>query len=346
MVRQSDTVDVWVVLSYRSGENSQILGLAEALDQPFEIKRLVYRRLGAFINLAQGVGLAGIRRDASSPLRPPWPRVVISAGLRNEPVCRWIAKQSGGRTRLVFLGRTWTPPGAFDLIVTTPQYRLPSEDRVLRNLGTLHRVTEPRLAQEAGRWRARLNPEGRPAIAVLIGGRSGPYTFGTHAATRLARLADARAKALNATLLVTSSARTDLAALDALEAQLRTASHVHRFGTDDNPYFGMLSVADEIIVSSDSIAMLSEACATGKPVWIFDLGAEPRDRTWLTELYRLLMRFGPQRLSRDIGLVHESFVGEGLAAWLEAGSQPVAGGRTDDLQRAVRRVREILDEPG
>lgn len=355
MVRQStcQPEETWAVLSYRAGENSQILGLAEALDKPFETKRLSYRRLGAFGNLTRRVGLFGIDQARSSPLAPPWPTLIISAGLRNEPVCRWIAEQSGGRTKLVFLGRTWTARSEFDLVITTPQYRLPDEQGVLQNLGTLHGVSTDRLASEASRWAPLLNPENTPCIAILIGGRSGPYTFGKHAAKRLARLADARALPQGATLLITSSARTQPSALHQLQSHLRSPAQVHRFGAGENPYFGMLALAKEIIVTGDSIAMLSEAVATGKPVWIFDLGTGshamnklaapgPRDRTLKTELYGLLMRIGPERFSRDLPLVHERFVAEGLAAWLEEGTSPALAGHTGDMERAVSSVRELL----
>lgn len=355
MLRQStrNPQDIWAVLSYRAGENTQILGLAEALAEPFETKRLHYKPWGAAGNLMRRVGRFGIDPSQSSPLEPPWPRLIISAGLRNEPVCRWVSRQSGGRTKLVFLGRTWAPRSEIDLVITTPQYRLPDERGVLQNLGTLHGITEERLAREARNWAPRLNPESAPCIAVLLGGRSGPYTFGKHAATRLARLADARALSKGARLLVTSSARTDPKAYHLLQASLHSPAEVHGFGAGENPYLGMLALAEEIIVTGDSIAMLSEAVATGKPVWIFDLGAGgramrgpaangPTDRTLKTELYRLLMRLGPERLSRDLHLVHERFVGNGLAAWLEEGASPASGGHTGDMGRAIAGVRQLL----
>lgn len=344
---------MWAVLSYRAGENSQILGLAQALEAPFETKRLSYRPWGAFGNLTRRVGRFGIDQSRSSRLEPPWPRLIISAGLRNEPVCRWIARQSGGRTKLVFLGRTWTARSEFDLVITTPQYRLPDEQGVLQNLGTLHGVTKHRLATEAARWTSLLNPENVPCIAILLGGRSGPYTFGKHAAKRLAHLADARAEARGAKLLVTSSSRTDPNAVDLLHSSLRSPAEIHRFGSADNPYFGMLALAEEVIVTGDSIAMLSEAAATERPVWIFDLGAGKHamhkpapsgatDRTLKTELYRLLMRIGPERLSRDLCLVHEKFVSEGIAAWLDEGASPASGGHSGDMERAVSMARGLL----
>ncbi len=355
MVRQStrQPAKIWAVLSYRAGENSQILGLAKALGEPFETKRLDYISWGALGNLARRVGLFGIDQSRSSPLAPPWPTLIISAGLRNEPVCRWIARQSGGRTRLVFLGRTWTARSEFDLVITTPQYRLPVEPGVLQNLGTLHGISKDLLAHEASRWAPLLNPENAPCIAILLGGHSGPYTFGKHAAKRLARLADARARPQGARLLVTSSSRTHPEAVGLLQESLCSPVEVHRYGAGENPYFGMLALAREIIVTGDSIAMLSEAIATEKPIWIFDLGAGKEamnklapagvvDRTLKTELYRLLMRVGPDRLSRDLRLVHERLIAEGLAAWLEEGASAASGGRTGDMERAISSVRKLL----
>src|SRR2546430_3147380 len=39
--------------------------------------------------------------------------------------------------------------------------------------------------------------------------------------------------------------------------------------------FGYLALADSIIVTGDSISMLTEACVTRKPVYIFDFGEGP-----------------------------------------------------------------------
>jgi mitochondrial fission protein ELM1 len=37
----------------------------------------------------------------------------------------------------------------------------------------------------------------------------------------------------------------------------------------DNPYAGILAWADRIVVTPDSVNMISEACASGKPVHAF-----------------------------------------------------------------------------
>ena len=40
-------------------------------------------------------------------------------------------------------------------------------------------------------------------------------------------------------------------------------------GTGENPYFGYLGLADAIVATADSVNMVTEACATGKPVLVF-----------------------------------------------------------------------------
>ena len=42
-------------------------------------------------------------------------------------------------------------------------------------------------------------------------------------------------------------------------------------GTGDNPYYAYLAFADVLLVTADSVSMVSEAAATGKPVYIIGL---------------------------------------------------------------------------
>lgn len=348
---------VWLLEPYRAGEQQQALALAEALGGPFVRKRLRHHRLrGAATNLGRGSGLAGIDRRGSDALTPPWPDLLITAGMRNEPVARWVRRQSGGRTRLVHIGRPWADPGAFDLVITTPQYRLPQRPNVLHNDLPLHRVHADRLAAAAARWAPTLGHLPAPRIAVIVGGNSGPYTLGARAARRL--LADAAALARDAggSLLITTSPRTPAAALRVLETDCGVPAqcYVWRAGDPDNPYFGYLALADALVVTADSISMLAEAGATGKPLYLFDLGdgrhrmrpgaGEGRDDPRLgAVLYRALMRWGWQRLSRDITLVHRRLIASGRAAWLGEALPAPPGAVTDvDMQRALARVRALL----
>lgn len=353
-VSTSASPRVWLVTGYRAGERSQILALAEALGWPFELKELSYRNTEFRTSLFRGSDLRGIRLDQSSPLEPPWPDLVISAGMRNEPVCRWIRARNAGRTRIVHIGRPWARPDQFDLIITTPQYRLAEHPQVLHNTTTLHRLTPARLAEQAEHWMTRFAHLPKPWLAVILGGNSGPYTLGPKNAAAIARRVNRMAERDGYSLLVSTSARTSTHALRAFEDNLSVPRYVYHWRAQDpeNPYFGILALCDAAVVTADSVSMLSEACATGKPVYIAELGgcghsmrpgrSSVRDFRFSAMTYSFMMRVGPRRLSRDIRLVHRELLEQGRAVWLgESFTRPPVGLATD-LDRAVQRVRALF----
>ena len=361
---------VWLLMGHKAGDNTQVLALAEALGWPFHIKKFVYRRYELLTNLAFGCTLAGVVSNASSSLGPPWPDLVISAGRRNEPVARWIQRQADKPVRLVHMGRPWAALRRFDLIVTTPQYQLPDSPNLVRNMLPLHRVTQARLAAEAAKWAPKFAHLPRPWVVVLLGGDSGPFVFTPDKGARLGRQINQMAKESGGAVLVSDSARTPAAAFHAFQAELEVPAHVYRWQASqgDNPYFGYLAVADKIVVTGESMSMLAEAFATGKPLMVFDLsdrvcadgpgaqedpaGAGKCPPWWRLGhnfrfkplSHRLAMRFGPSRLRRDVGAIQEHLVSSGRAVWT---GQPCTGERQPlplgDLERAVERVRGLFE---
>jgi mitochondrial fission protein ELM1 len=356
---------VWLLMGHRAGDNTQVLALGEAVGWPFAIKRFVYKPYERILNLPFMATLSGVAKDRSSVLLPPWPDLVITAGRRNEPIARWIKRQAGGRTRLVHVGRPWASLDRWDLVVTTPQYRLPQGPTVLHNEAPLHRVTAERLAKAALDWEPRVAHLPRPYVTVLAGGPSGPYPFDPPSGARLARQASEMAARLGGSLLVTTSARTPAATIDALSRGIRVPSMLYRWRRDDaeNPFFGFLGLADALIVTADSVSMMTEACATGKPVYFYDTGEgvtsmrEPpappstpptwRDLLspahWKAFVYRQTMKLGPTRLTRDIRIVQRRLVESGRAVWLGESEPSGTPPPLADVARASKRVRALFD---
>ena len=346
---------IWLIDAYRAGERGQVRALVDALTEalgwPCETKVLDYRKAVFWPHLLGLNSLAGITADSAQQLSGPWPDLIVSCGVRNEPVCRWIRDQSGGRARYVHVGRPWAALDTFDLVVTTPQYRVPNAPNVLQNMFTLHSVTPQRLAAAKHEWAPAFADLPRPYFAVITGGDSGPFTFGPIAARRLGREAAQMAKAHGGSLLVTTSSRSNPAAVDALVAAIDVPHFLYRWQADatGNPYLGILAAADRLIVTGDSIAMLSEACATGKPVQMFDLGGmrasyadAPRDFRLGGTLYAAMLRWLWQPLSRDITLVHEQLRESGSAVWLDEVLVTARVGRETELERSVAAVKALL----
>jgi mitochondrial fission protein ELM1 len=347
---------IWLIDAYRSGERGQVRALADALADalgwPCEIKQLDYRYWAVLPHALGWTTPGGLSPDAASKLRAPWPDLVISCGVRNEPVCRWIRQQSAGKTRYVHVGRPWGKLSGFDLVVTTPQYRVPAAANVLHNTLTLHQVTAKRLAESANRWRDRFSTLPQPHIAVIVGGNSGPFTLGRKAAERLARQASSLAREYAGSLLVTTSSRTPRVVTRVLRETIDVPHYFYewRGRDDDNPYFGILALGAQLVVTADSIAMISEACATGKPVQLFDLGGMcpqhelPRDFRFGGMLYAGLIRWLWQPLSRDITKVHRQLSAGTRVSWL--GESPVPAGipAVTELEQAVAAVQALLGE--
>ncbi len=341
----------WLLTGHKAGDNAQVRALAEALGWPCSVKRFRYRRYELLTNRLLGATLAGIERTASSELKPPWPQLVISAGRRNEPVARWIRRQAGGSTRLVHIGRPWAPLGCYDLIVTTPQYFLPDQPNVLHNHLPLHSVSNESLAQAAGQWRARLEPLPRPWIALLVGGDSGPFVFTRQKGRVLGQQANRLAQEHGGSLLISSSARTPVASFAALQAAISVPAHIHswRADQDENPYLAYLALADQLVVTGESMSMLTEAAWTAKPLYIFDpgdAGAWWRHRhnfRFKPLSHHFAMYLAPRRMHRDVGRIQQQLVQDGRAVWLgESFPDAASPGMPDDTQRAAARVRALF----
>ena len=265
----ADIPPVWVLADPRAGTAAQALGLAERLGLPFAIKRLGWTALARLPNLLPGGSLVGLTPEAKASLAPPWPRLVIAAGRRAAPVALWLKRRAGAR--LVHVMRPGVAPGRFDLLVIPRHDRAQPAPNVIEVIGAPHRVTAAALAQAADAWALRVAHLPRPRVALLVGGpvraEGLPPALARDLATRVAALA----VEAGGSVLATTSRRTGAAAEEALAEGLGAVPHLlHRFGgCGDNPYAGFLGLADAVVVTGDSVSMLSEACATAAPVFFW-----------------------------------------------------------------------------
>lgn len=262
---------IWVLLDDRAGNRGQCLGVAEALGLRFQIFELEYVATAALPNFFMGASYAGLTPSSRINLMPPWPDLVIAAGRRTAPVARKIKKDSGGATRLVQIMH----PGdsgldEFDLLAVPRHDGIVGEhSNMLEITGAPHRVNAAKLDEAARLWDGRFGDLPRPWVALIVGGSTRRRKFTPEMARELGRKASHMAAKAGGSLLVTTSRRTGEAE-PALLDEIAAPSFVYRWGDEgENPYFGLLALADTVIVTGDSVSMASEACATPKPVYIF-----------------------------------------------------------------------------
>jgi uncharacterized protein len=260
---------VWVLHDGKAGMASQALGLAEATGFPFVEKRLAVRF--PWSSLPPRLWLLPFRAagDSGAQLKPPWPDVVIACGRNAAMPALAIKRASGGRTVAAQIQNPGVGHSEFDLLVV-PEHDCFHGPRVIVTRGAVHRVTPERLAAERRRFPA-LAAMPRPILAVLIGGANKAYRLNLQ---RVEEIAEGLVEILHAgggSALVTPSRRTEEAGLALLRDRLKGFSASIWDGFGENPYFAFLALADVFLVTADSVSMVSEAAATGKPVHILGL---------------------------------------------------------------------------
>ncbi len=327
---------VWVLEGLKVGDNAQARELAARLSASTEVKRLRYNWLCRLPNWLLGGRLHSVEHGRES-LSAPWPDVVIGVGRRSVPVARWIRRQSGGRTRLVQMGRPRARLDIFDLVITTPQYGLPRAPNVVEL--TLPIVPEPVVpVNELEFWCQEFSELPTPRIAVLVGGPSPPIRMLASDMSQLVRDAEALRQRLGGSLIVVGSPRTPKDVLDEGAKTLTAPFRIFGWAAGrDNPYRAVLQIADYLVVTSDSVMMLAEAARTGKPVDVFRLPVHRKLRLPLHRWpFNALVRRGYLATRRDVDALMSTLIAEGHVGVLggeKASQSPVQWQEGQVLER-------------
>lgn len=260
---------MWVLHDGKPGMRSQALGLAEAAGFPFSEISLSVRRPWTWLPPQLWLAPLAAVRAGSCALSSPWPDLVIGCGRNTVRPALAVRRAGGAATLAVHVQDPNFRRGEFDLLVVPEHDRLRGP-HVLVTKAALHRVTPQRLEAERHRFPA-LETLRRPILGVLIGGSNRAYRLGL---SQLAGIAEGIAAALKSTdgsAVVTASRRTGAAGLALLRERLAGNAATIWDGSGDNPYYAYLALADVLLVTADSVSMISEAAATGKPVYILGL---------------------------------------------------------------------------
>ncbi len=246
-----------------AGLRNQALGLAEAAGLTPDLRTLRFRKPWDRIptSLWFNPRLAVEAEAFATPLPP----VVMGAGGAGARVAAALRRKD---VRAVAIQHPRMALEKFDAVLAARHDGI-SGPNVIVTRTALHRVTQARLAAEREHWAARFAGYRRPLVAVLLGGSNGRYRFeAAQAHTLAAQLAQV---AREAGLLITPSRRTAPEVIAILRAALEPLGAWIWDFSGENPYFGMLACADAVVVTADSVSMVSEAVATHVPVYLVRL---------------------------------------------------------------------------
>ena len=206
-------------------------------------------------------------------------------------------------------------------------------------------------------------------IAVLVGGQTKPFRFDENVAFDLLAAAQSEAARRHGSLYFTTSRRTRPEVAEAIERNLPAGARIFRWQPDsvreDNPYLGLLALADAFIVTGDSASMMVEVARLRRPLAIFRASdrsnaaaarlmlmgklfhpTPPYQHRWWARPLRAIGNFLYDTVglpySRDLTMLHDTLIRRGMAVRIGQPLPDRVGAVEDELETAASRVRRLL----
>lgn len=289
-------IGVVAITDGAAGNERQALSLALALRVSPRVLRIALRAPWRWFgpSFVRGASLSILRWQWQT-LSSPWPALVIGCGRHAAVLTRALREASNGATFAVQILDPRVDPTHFDLVVA-PRHDGLEGDNVIQTMGSLNPVDDAWLADAKVEF-STLQQLPQPRTALLVGGRRhGLNMDDAWFDALIARLEHWRERD-GGSMLITTSRRTPPEWRERLRAAFKNGTTCFWGGEVDgiNPYPGYLAVADRLVVTPDSVNMLSEACATGAPVFtslpanppakLGALHAELVDQGWLHDVH-------------------------------------------------------------
>ncbi len=269
--KNADSIQICAVSDGAAGNVRQAAALATRL-APLETVTsciLTPRAPWRWIAPRRGPGAGRAFGHDFAALLAASPAVAIGCG-RQAALATRLLRARGARAVQILDPRI--DPAHWDLVVAPEHDRLRGAN-VIPVLGSLHPVDDDWLAQARRDFPAFADLPA-PRTAVLLGGTSPHARFDRMSFEVLAAKLEAVLARDGGSVLLSTSRRTDPELIAALAHRYDDTPGLVWRGEHDgrNPYPGLLAWADRIVCSPDSVNMISEACATRVPVFVFDPG--------------------------------------------------------------------------
>jgi len=300
-----------------------------------------------------GVGAArclarALTPEAASALLTRHADLVVSCGSSTAPLNLLWAAENRAKS-VVVMHPAPLPLRRFSLVIAPRHDELPRRPNVVQTVGALvTRLPEEALLQARDRlqghprFRAGALTDGRPVIAVFIGGDSPHYEVSPAFAEALMRQVTATCDALEGWCLVTTSRRTSPAVERLLSEWLSRYPRCRLLliaARDqlDGTMEGMVASADVAVVTGESISMVSEVCASGRRVVVVEPPLRGAAAATLTKHQRFLRALIHEGYARMVPVPE---VGLAIQRALNERQQPAK--RLDDFAAVRDAVSKLL----
>ena len=259
-----------VISDGRRGIENQALGLAEACARlrPLTLKSYTVKPARLIARLPPKAQLRLSRFDL--------PTCDIAIGCGRQAIAPLLfLKATRPEVMSIYIQDPRIDLSYFDLVIA-PEHDAVRGPNVELMTGSPNRITEFGLRAATSDFGNELSNYSQPRAAFLIGGTSKSHQLDKSSHDQHLSIAN-QLLAEGYSLLITTSRRTpDFAVADWIKFASNSDAVWFHDETKPNPYFAFLGAADKIFVTEESTNMLTESCATGKPVYRLPMAGHMR----------------------------------------------------------------------
>jgi mitochondrial fission protein ELM1 len=262
----------WVITDGKAGMVSQATGIAEAIGfEKIITKQCSYGFPWWVFPAYWGFNSPKFLTENSDSILPPWPDVLVISGTRVIGLALYIRKQSKGKTFTIYVQNPRIDCKYFDLVIPMKHDHV-SGVNVIESKMALHKVTKSKLDDGNELHKGLFLKKKKPYLVVLIGGHTNRYKMNKASCQHIIIQLQSILANSKGSLFITPSRRTPAELIKMMNEVFRQNDRVVIVNPEkNNPYFGMLGTADCVFVTDDSVSMISEACSTGKKVYVLPL---------------------------------------------------------------------------
>lgn len=209
------------------------------------------------------------------------PNLVISAGSLTHPVTLLLGRLWKCPT-VICMRPSLLSPKNFDMVIV-PRHdsRRCKGSNVMYTMGATSNISEGFIFAEAVALYPRLKGEIRRPVGLLIGGNSAVNYITPEMAQELSREITLTCEENGLSVVAATSRRTPRDAEKVFEAELgghdRCAFLLLASRSDENPVPGIVGLCEVVVVTEDSVSMVSEIISGGKFAVVVEVGKRKKN---------------------------------------------------------------------
>ena len=253
----------WILSDNLIGHEKQSISLAEKLNINYKlikIKKINFfkRNLSKLFNL-----------EKKKFFKPPYPKIIISCGKSTAYYSKMIKQKTKNKIFSIFIQKPPININNFDVVIS-PKHDKCKGLNVIETQGALTKINL--------KYIKNVNKTKKPSIlkqnfiTVLIGGNSRHHKITKSILDKIIKNLKSIEEQKKIRIFILVSRRTGKKDYLYLKKNLISKNFIFVLPNSKKvSYLNAISFAKAIIVTSDSVSMVTEACSTGKPAYIIDI---------------------------------------------------------------------------